>query len=251
MNGLKSLIPGLLLALLAAGTQAGEVHVAVAANFTAPMEQIAAAFAKETGHKLLLSYGATGKFYAQIKNGAPFEAFLAADDDTPAKLEREGMAVPGSRFTYAVGKLALWSPKPGYVDAQGQVLKAGAFQHLAIANPKLAPYGLAARELMERQGLWQGLQSRLVFGENIAQTYQFVGSGNAELGFVALSQISRPGGAPQGSCWIVPQALYNPIRQDVALLAKGQGNAAAEQLLRYLKSDKAAAIIKSFGYDLP
>jgi molybdate transport system substrate-binding protein len=251
MNGLKSLIPGLLLALLAAGTQAGEVHVAVAANFTAPMEQIAAAFAKETGHKLLLSYGATGKFYAQIKNGAPFEAFLAADDDTPAKLEREGMAVPGSRFTYAVGKLALWSPKPGYVDAQGQVLKAGAFQHLAIANPKLAPYGLAARELMERQGLWQGLQSRLVFGENIAQTYQFVGSGNAELGFVALSQISRPGGAPQGSYWIVPQALYNPIRQDVALLAKGQGNAAAEQLLRYLKSDKAAAIIKSFGYDLP
>lgn len=244
-----SWIPALLFGLLTNLAAADEVHVAVAANFAAPMEKIAAEFARDTGNKALVSSGGTGKLYAQIKNGAPFEVFLSADEATPAKLEQEGLGVAGSRFTYAIGKLVLWSPKPGHVDPQGEVLKKGDFRHLAIANPKLAPYGRAAQEVLEKQGVWQPLQSRLVFGENIAQTHQFVSSGNAELGFVALSQI-RQGSANQGSFWLIPQAMYAPIRQDAILLARGKGKTAAEQLLKYLKSDKAAAIIKHYGYDL-
>ena len=240
-------ISSLLPALLAATAMADEVRVAVAANFAAPMEKIAAEFARDTGHKAVLSSGATGKFYAQIRNGAPFEVLLAADDETPARLERENLA--GSRFTYAIGRLALWSPKPGYVDPQGEVLKNSGFRHLAVANPKLAPYGRAAREVLEKMALWQPLQPRLVLGESIAQTWQFVASGNAELGFVALSQIKTGDGEPPGSFWIVPQTLHAPIRQDAALLAKGKP--AAEQLMKYLKSDKAKAIIRRYGYELP
>ncbi|GBL57941.1 molybdate ABC transporter substrate-binding protein [Pseudomonas sp. R3.Fl] len=229
---------------------ADEVQVAVAANFTAPIQAIAKDFEKDTGHKLVASFGATGQFYAQIKNGAPFEVFLAADDSTPAKLEQEKAVVPGSRFTYAIGKLALWSPKDGYVDAKGEVLKKGGFQHLSIANPKTAPYGLAATQVLDKLGLKDKLTGKIVEGQNIGQAYQFVSSGNAELGFVALSQIYKDGKVTAGSAWIVPADLYEPIRQDAVILEKGKDNAAAKALVDYLKGPKAAAVIKAYGYEL-
>ncbi len=245
---LKTLLP---LALLFSGVAlADEVQVAVAANFTAPMQKIAAEFEKDTGHKALLAFGATGKFAAQIRNGAPFQVLLAADDETPAKLEADGQTVAGSRFTYAIGKLVLWSARPGYVDDQGAVLKKGEFNKLALANPKLAPYGVAAIESMTKLGVLGAAEGKFVQGENIAQTYQFVSTGNAELGFVALSQVMKEGKIAAGSAWIVPNTLHSPIRQDAVLLAKGKGNAAATALMGFLKSEKAKAIIKAYGYDL-
>ncbi|MBP8265580.1 MAG: molybdate ABC transporter substrate-binding protein, partial [Zoogloea sp.] len=207
----------LVFAVLATGSlsvRADEVSVAVAANFSAPMQKIAADFEKATGHKAQLVFGSTGKFYAQIKAGAPFQMLLAADDETPARLVKEGDGVAGSRFTYAIGKLVLWSPKPGYVDDKGEVLKTGSFAHLAIANPKLAPYGLAATETMQALGLSSALQSRLVTAESISQALQFVVSGNAELGFIAYSQIHKDGRLIDGSYWIVPSKYHSPIRQD-------------------------------------
>ena len=236
--------------LTAAGLHAGEVQVAVAANFTAPMQQIAADFARDTGHKAVLSFGATGKFYAQIVNGAPFEVFLAADDTTPARLEKEGHAVLGSRFTYAVGKLVLWSAKADFVDAKGDVLKGGNFNKVSIANPKTAPYGAAAVETLKKLNLLDAVQPKFVQGENISQTLQFVHTGNADLGFVALSQVFKDGKLSGGSAWIVPGEFHEPIYQDAAILAKGKDNAAATALLAYLKGDKAKAVIRSFGYDL-
>ena len=229
---------------------ADDVQVAVAANFTAPIQAIASDFEKDTGHKLIAAYGATGQFYTQIKNGAPFEVFLAADDSTPEKLEKEGETVPGSRFTYAVGTLALWSAKDGYVDPEGQVLKEGTYQHLAIANPKAAPYGLAATQVLEKMGLTEKVKDKLVEGQNITQAYQFVSTGNAQLGFVALSQIYKDGKVSSGSAWIIPEALHDPIKQDAVILKKGANNPAAKALTEYLKGPKAAAIIKSFGYHL-
>lgn len=229
---------------------AAEVQVAVAANFTAPMKQIAAEFEKDTGHKALLAFGSTGKLYAQISNGAPFEVLLAADDATPARLEKELLTAPGTGFTYAIGKLALWSAKEGYVDGQGDVLKKGDFKHLALANPKTAPYGAAAIETMKQLGVLSSIQPRFVQGENIAQAHQFVATGNAELGFVALSQVFKDGKVTSGSAWIVPAKLYTPIRQDAVILAKGRSKPAAVALMDYLKSDKARAIIKSYGYEL-
>jgi molybdate transport system substrate-binding protein len=237
-------------ALCLSVAHADEVQVAVAANFTAPIQAIAADFEKDTGHKLVASYGATGQFYTQIKNGAPFEVFLAADDTTPAKLEKEGDTVAGSRFTYAVGTLALWSAKEGYVDAKGEVLKANQYQHLSIANPKAAPYGLAATEVLDKLKLTEATQAKIVEGQNISQAYQFVSTGNAELGFVALSQIYKDGKVTSGSAWIVPSSLYSPIKQDAVVLSKGKDNAAAKALMDYLKGPKAAAIIKSYGYAL-
>lgn len=244
--------PGSLLAalLLAAIAHADEVQVAVAANFTAPMQKIAAEFEKDTGHKAVLAFGATGKFYAQVANGAPFEVFLSADDETPAKLEKERLAAPGSRFTYAVGKLALWSARDGYVDGKGDILKTGNFRHLALANPKTAPYGAAAMEAMAKLGVLAAVQPRFVQGENISQAHQFVATGNAELGFVALSQVYKDGRFVAGSGWIVPANLYDPIRQDAVILAKGRDKPAATALAQYLKGDKARAIIKSYGYEL-
>ena len=238
-----------LLSLAAATAAADETPVAVAANFAAPMQKIAADFERDTGHKAALAFGATGKFYAQIRNGAPFELLLAADDATPARLEQEGAAVAGSRFTYAIGKLVLWSAKPGYVDARGDVLKQAAFMHLAVANPKLAPYGAAALETLRTLGLLEAVQPKFVQAENIAQAYQFIATGNAELGFVSLSQVVRDGRIASGSGWIVPDRLHSPIRQDAVLLEKGKGKAAAEALLKYLKGDKARATIRAFGYD--
>lgn len=241
--------PLLLTTLLIIGTvQAAEVQVAVASNFTAPIQAIAADFEKDTGHKLVAAYGATGQFYTQIKNGAPFEVFLAADDTTPARLESEGDTVTGSRFTYAVGTLALWSAKDGYVDSQGQVLKRNDFQHLSIANPKAAPYGLAATQVLDKLGLSAQVKSKLVEGQNITQAYQFVSTGNAELGFVALSQVFKDGKVTGGSAWIVPAELHDPIKQDAVILNKGRDNPAAVALVDYLKGPKAAAIIQTYGY---
>ena len=236
--------------LLSRPALAAEVKVAVAANFTAPMQKIAADFERDTGHKAQLSFGATGKFYAQIKNGAPFEILLAADDEIPARLEKEGFAASGSRFTYAIGQLALWSARPGYVDDMGEVLKQDTFEHLAIANPRLAPYGAAAVETLTRLGLLGRVEGRLVQGENIAQAFQFVSTGNAELGFVALSQVYVGGKLKSGSAWIVPANLHKPIRQDAVVLARGRDNPAAAALARFLKTDKARAVIKSYGYAL-
>lgn len=249
---MKLLNPLVVLGLILAPfpTYADEVQIAVAANFSAPMKQIAAVFEKETGHKALVSTGSTGKFYEQIKNGAPFEVFLAADDKTPAKLDHENLTVAGTRFTYAIGKLVLWSAKPGFVDNQGEVLKQGGFQHIALANPKLAPYGAAAMETMKKLGVLAKIEPRIVQGEDISQTQQFVLSGNAELGFVALSQVMQDGKPVAGSMWVVPAYLYRPIRQDAVLLATGKGKPAAEAFMKFLKSDKAHAIIKSFGYNL-
>ena len=227
---------------------AEEVSVAVAANFTAPMQVIAADFGKDTGHKAQLSFGATGKFYAQIKNGAPFEILLAADDETPARLEKEAAAIAGSRFTYAFGKLALWSSKVGYVDDKGEVLRKGGFAHLAIANPKLAPYGQAAMEVLASMKLAETLAPKIVQGENIAQALQFVSTSNAELGFVALSQVMKDGRIGEGSAWVIPDNLHQPIRQDAVLLTPGKDRPAATALLKYLQGEKARAVIRSFGY---
>jgi molybdate transport system substrate-binding protein len=242
-------LTGLFLALLAHGSFAAEVQVAVAANFTAPMQRIAADFEQATGHQAKLAFGSTGKFYAQIRNGAPFDVLLAADDETPARLEREGVAVAGSRFTYSIGRLALWSARPGYVDGEGAVLKQGAFRHLAIANPKLAPYGAAAVETLGNLGLLAALQPKFVQGENIAQAFQFVSTGNAELGFVALSQVVEGGKLKRGSAWLVPPGLHAPIRQDAVILSRGRDNPAALALMKYLKQDEARAIIKAYGYE--
>lgn len=229
---------------------ADQVQVAVAANFTAPIQALAKDFEKDTGHTLVASYGSTGQFYAQINNGAPFDVFLAADDSTPAKLEQEKAIVPGSRFTYAIGTLALWSPKPGYVDSKGEVLRKNDFKHLSIANPKAAPYGLAATQVLEQLKLTDVTHAKLVEGQNITQAYQFVSTGNAELGFVALSQIYKDGKVSEGSAWIVPANLHEPIRQDAVILSKGQDNPAAKALVDYLKTPKAAALIKSYGYEI-
>ena len=231
-------------------TMAGEVSVAVASNFTAPMKIIAQAFERETGHKAILSFGSTGQFYAQIKNGAPFAVLLAADDETPARLEREGVAVPGTRFTYATGKIVLWSKKADLVDTNGEILKTGKFDKLALANPKLAPYGAAAMQVLEKLNLTKQLGPKLVEASNIGQTFQFVSSGNAALGFVALSQVFENGKLKEGSGWVVPSNLYSLIKQDAVLLTSGKANVAAQDLLQYLRSDKAKAIIVSFGYDL-
>lgn len=230
--------------------RADEVSVAVAANFTAPLQKIAADFEKDTGHKVVASFGSTGKFYAQIKGGAPFELLLSADDETPAKLVAENMAVAGSQFTYAIGKLVLWSVKPGVVDDQGAVLKRGGFDFIALANPKLAPYGAAGVETMKALGVLDALQSRVVTAENITQAHQYISSGNALLGFVALSQVLKDGKI-EGSSWIVPARLYSPIRQDAVILDKGKGKPGALALMQYLKSAKAVAVIRSFGYELP
>lgn len=247
---MKYLTPLFFFSFVTASLQAGEVQVAVAANFSVPMQQIAAGFEKDSGHKMVLSFGATGKLFAQIVNGAPFEVFLAADSSIPAKLERNGHTVPGSRFTYAVGKLVLWSRNRVFVDAKGDVLKGGNFSKLSIANPKTAPYGAAAIETLKKLNLLEAIQPKFVQGENISQALQFVSTGNAELGFVALSQVFKDGKITNGSAWVVPEEFHLPIYQDAALLAKGKDNPAAVALMTYLRSDKAKAVVKSFGYDL-
>ncbi|HSW08558.1 molybdate ABC transporter substrate-binding protein [Aquabacterium sp.] len=227
---------------------AAEVTVAVAANFAGPLTRIGEGFTAATGHTLKVSAGATGKFYSQIGAGAPFEVLIAADDETPKKLIAEGHAIAGSNFTYAIGKLVLWSAQPGFVDEQGAVLATGKFAHLAIANPKIAPYGQAGMEVLKARGLSDALAPKLVTAESIAQAYQFVVTGNAELGFVALSQVLVPGKPVVGSYWLVPASLHGEIRQDAVLLKPGEKSAAAAALLAYLKSAPAKALIQSYGY---
>lgn len=228
---------------------AAQTLVAVAANFSAPMKLIGQDFERSTGYRLRTSFGATGQFHAQIRNGAPFAILLSADSATPERLERETLAVPGGRFTYAIGRLALWSPRSDGVDASGQVLLAGTFDRIALANPRIAPYGAAAHQVLDRLGLGgERLANRLLEGVSIAQVYQFVASGNATIGFVSLSQIYRDGTIAKGSAWVVPEHLYEPIRQDAVLLNPGAGDAAARAFLDYLRGPAAQSIIRSFGY---
>ncbi|MEK8049603.1 molybdate ABC transporter substrate-binding protein [Ideonella sp. DXS22W] len=229
---------------------ADEVLVAVAANFAGPLQKIAEGFTAATGHTLKPSAGATGKFYTQIvAGGAPFQVLIAADDETPKKLIAAGHAVAGSQFTYAIGQLVLWSATPGLVDEQGAVLaQAGRFSKLAIANPRIAPYGAAALEVLKARGLTEAVTPRLVTADSIAQAHQFIASGNAELGFVALSQVAVPGKPVTGSVWKVPHNLYGEIRQDAVLLKPGEKSAAAKALLAYLKSAPAKVVIASYGY---
>jgi molybdate transport system substrate-binding protein len=248
----RTFIPRLILLTgLLVGTgsaRADEVQVAVAANFIAPMEQIAEQFARDTGHKAVLSSGATGAFYAKITNGAPFGVFLSADDKTPARLAKENHADAATDFTYATGKLVLWSADATKVDPAGTVLASGDYRHLAIANPDTAPYGKAAFEVMTKLKLYDQIKPKLVTGENINQTFQFVRTGNAQIGFVALSQVYRDGKVAQGSAWLIPADYHSPIRQNAILLNKGSNNAAARALMEYLKSAPARQVIESFGY---
>ena len=239
----------ILLMLFCQAAIAGEVNVAVAANFAAPAKQIAELFEKETGNRVSLSMGATGKFYAQIREGAPFDVLLAADEETPRLLDQQNLAVAGSGFVYAEGKLVLWSAKPGYVDGKGAVL--GSSDKIAIADPRLAPYGRAAMEALQNMNLWEKVQGRMVTGESIGQTYQFAASGNAELAFIALSQIMKDGKVSQGSWWLVSTNLYHPIRQAAVELASAKDKKVAGAFLAFLKSREAAAIIESYGYGMP
>ncbi len=229
--------------------KADEVHVAVAANFAAPLKALAVEFEKDSGHKIVMSAGATGKLYAQIKSGAPFDALLAADEETPAQLENEGEAVAGSRITYAIGKLVLWSAKADMVDGQGRVLVTSNFKHIAIAAPKLAPYGAAAQQTLTQLGLLAALTPRIVQGESIGQTYSFVATGNAELGFVALSQVFENGAIREGSGWVVPTQLHAPLRQDAVLLVHARNNPAAKALLVFLRTNRSRTVIRSYGYE--
>ena len=235
---------------LSAAAQAEVVQIAVAANFTAPARALAEIFARTTGHEAKLSFGATGAFYTQIKNGAPFDILLAADDERPIRLEKEGDTVPGSRFTYAIGQLVLWSAKPGFVDDQGAVLKGGNFNKIAIANPKLAPYGAAAVETMDKLGLAAALTPKLVTGESIGQTYNFIATGNAELGFVALAQVLDGGKLKSGSMWVVPAKYHAPIIQDAVILKRAAANPAAKAWMALMRSPTTQDFIRSYGYEV-
>lgn len=245
---MRHLAAALLILACLPAARAGEVLVAVAANFAGPMARIGEAFTAGTGHVIKVSTASTGKFYSQIVGGAPFEVLLAADDETPARLVAEGHALAGTRFTYAIGKLVLWSARPDLVDDQGAVLASDRFRHLAVANPKTAPYGAAAHQVLKARGLAEVLAPRLVTGESIAQAYQFVATGNAELGFVALSQVALPGRKATGSMWRVPENLYAEIRQDAVLLKPGAGQPAALALLEFLKGETARQIMREHGY---
>ncbi len=243
---------GMVVAILAAWgmtASAAQVQVAVAANMAAPMRKIATDFARATGHEAVVVLGSTGKFYAQIRAGAPFEVLLAADDETPARLEREGLGVGGTRFTYATGRLALWSADPKGVDPQGQLLLRPPAGKLAIADPKLAPYGAAAVETLQRLGVLSAWQPHIVQGENIGQAYQFAATGAAPVAFVALAQVMVDGKIGKGSAWLVPATLHAPLKQDALVLKPGQSNPAAAALVKYLKSDAARATLRGYGYE--
>ncbi len=228
---------------------AEQVLVAVAANFVPPFREVAMEFEKATGHTLQVASGSSGNFYAQIKNGAPFEVFFSADNERPKLLEDEGLGVKGSRFTYAIGRLVLWSPDPDLVKGE-DTLRSERFKHLAIANPKTAPYGVAAMQAMQNLGVWETVQPRLAMGENLGQTMGFIESGNAELGFLALSQVMDPKMKGKGSRWDVPINLHEPIQQDVVLLTRGKENPAAKALMEFMGKPQTTAIIERYGYEL-
>ena len=242
------MLGSLLLSTVNGAAHAETIHAAVAANFTAAMKEIAEQFERNTDHTVILSFGSSGKIFAQIQHGAPFQVFLSADQTKPEALEKSKLSVVGSRFTYAVGALALWSSKPGFIDNEYSVLKNAKFNKLALANPKLAPYGSAAVQVLTALKLKHATEPLWVMGENIAQTYQFVGSGNADLGFVALSQIMDKGQLKDGSAWVIPAALYTPIRQDAVLLSHARESIGAKALLAFLRSPEAQEIIHAYGY---
>ncbi|MFZ5532154.1 MAG: molybdate ABC transporter substrate-binding protein [Pseudomonadota bacterium] len=252
MTSLRSLLMTFYLAVVllsAAPARAAEVVAAVAANFGPAMARIEPGFESATGHNLTLVLGSSGKFLQQIQQGAPFDVLLSADAERPALLAKSGLGVPASRFTYAIGRLALWSPQAGAFSDGEAYLKAGAFRHLAIANPAVAPYGAAAQRALEQLGLWAGLQEKIVRAEDIGQVYGMAASGAAEVAFVAYSSVLA-GGKP-GSQWLVPQHLYPPLNQDAILISRAQNNPAAKALLDYLKAPAAREVIASLGYDLP
>ena len=229
--------------------RAAQALIVVATNFSEVATDLEAMFEADTAHRITITTGSTGKLYAQIKNGAPFHVFMAADRKRPALLEDEGYTVPGTRFTYAIGQIVLWSADAGRVSGNGvEALKAGDFEHLAIANPELAPYGLAAKQTLQHFGLWDAMSSKLVMGQNIGQTHSMVATGNAQMGFVAKSYVVSPSNKQPGSSWEVPGKAYAPIRQDAVLLKQGADNAAAKAFLRYIRSDRAAKVIERFGY---
>jgi len=238
----------LFLMAASSGTQADQIRVATASNFRDTMSSLANHFERKSGHELVLIFGSTGKQFAQIIHGAPFDAFFAADAERPARLEKEGLIIPGSRFTYARGQLALWGPDSDSSSMGEPVLQKGEFRHLAIANPDLAPYGKAAAETLRTLGLWNSLNRRLVRGENIGQTFQFVMSGNAELGFVAWSQIKSTSDLPVNAYWLVPPGLHQPIEQQAALLTD---NPAAREFMLFVRSEEAITIIRDHGYLVP
>jgi molybdate transport system substrate-binding protein len=240
---------GILLYLFLSVAHAEIVHVAVASNFILPAQEIAKRYEQESGHQIKISSGSSGKFFAQIQQGAPFQVFLSADTETPEKLIKEGLAVAQSQKTYAIGKLVLWSSNPHLITDGAAILNSKRFNKLAIANPELAPYGRAAIETLKQSEQYQQLKSKIVWGENIAQAHQFVLSGNAELGFVSASQVIRNGKVIQGSAWMVPDSYHSPILQDAVLLSKAKNSLAALKFLNYLSTDQAREIIQQFGYD--
>lgn len=236
-----------ILAVCALPVSADTLRIATASNFAVPMKDLARLYQERFGDRVVLSRGSTGKHYTQIRNGAPFDAFFAADSERPRRLEEEGRIIPGSRFTYALGRLVLWSPQRDYVDPEGNVLHHGRFRHLSLANPKLAPYGHAARQVLLKLGLWDVLTPLMVRGENVGQAYQFVASGGAELGFVARSQITRPEAPLPGSYWMVPEALYDPIEQQVVQLSE---RPSVRRFMEFVRSAVGRTIIESYGYRL-
>lgn len=242
---------GLLLGAVVSPVSAAEVRVAVAANFAAPMALIAALFQKESGHTLQVRLGSSGKLYVQIKGGAPFDVFLSDDEESPKRLLQEGLAVGGSRFVYAGGRLVLWSVQPDLVDDQGAVLNKGGFDKLAIANPRFSPYGTAAKEALTKLTMWNAIQRKLDKGDDLTETYQLAVTERADLVFIALSQVMREGEVREGSWWLVPADKYNPIRQSAVLLSGAQDMQAAKAFLVFLKSGKARAVMRGFGYELP
>ncbi len=261
--------PSIFLLLLSSLSASAEsIKIAVASNFMSPMKEIALVFEKSSGHAVSLSFGSSGKFYAQITNGAPFDLFFSADQDKPQRLEKQQIAIPGTRFTYAQGQLVLWSRTNSSVANNSQNgnsqnsnsrasssepsnlerLKSGEYKKLALANPKLAPYGLAARQTLGNLGLLSSSRKHWVRGENISQTFQFVHTGNADIGFIALSQIVKKGGLDNGASWLVPGTFYDPIRQDAVLLKRGKNNTAAQQFLEFIRSPVAREIMTRYGY---
>lgn len=241
----------LVLSLPSLPVGAAELRAAVASDFAAPMGRIVAQFQKESGHTVKVSLGASGKLYSQIKGGALFDVFLSADEEIPKRLIQEGSAVSGSRFVYATGGLVLWSAQPGLVDDKGAVLNKGNFDRLAIANPLFSPYGMAAKETLGKLTMWNSIQRKLDKGNDVIQTYQLAATEKADLAFIALSQVMRDGKVTEGSWWLVPPELHNPIRQSAVLLSAAKDQEAAKAFLAYLQSEKARTVMRGFGYEVP
>ena len=241
----------LLCGLMSVPVWAGEVSVAVASDFAAPMERLVPLFQKESGHTVKVSAGASGKLYAQIKGGSPFDVFLSADEEMPRLLMVDGLAVGGSRFVYATGRLVLWSDQSGLVDDKGAVLNKGNFNMLAIANPRFSPYGVAARETLTKLTMWNSIQEKLTKGEDVTRTYQLAATEKADLAFIPISQVMRDGKVNQGSWWLVPPELHKPILQSAVLLTGAKDQVAAKAFLAFLKGERARAVMRGFGYEVP